>query len=152
MLYESLLLFGVVYGSGWLFDTLTESRHALTLRHTRQAWLFLVIGAYFIFFWCRSGQTLAMKTWRFRLAASDGSSVPFRNALLRYLLAWMWCMPALAVNFALGLKQWSSISVILIGALVWLAATFRDPQRQFLHDRLAGTRLLDIRENKPALA
>ena len=49
MLYESLLLFGVVFIADWLLDTLTQSRHALVLRHTRQAWLFFVIGAYFVF-------------------------------------------------------------------------------------------------------
>lgn len=44
MMYEGVLLFGVVFLAGYLFDTLTQSRHALALRHTRQAWLFLVMA------------------------------------------------------------------------------------------------------------
>src|SRR5690606_42131994 len=48
MMYEAVLLFGVVFLAGYLFDTLTQSKHALMLRHARQAWLFLAIGAYFV--------------------------------------------------------------------------------------------------------
>ena len=28
--------------------------------------------------------------------------------------------------------------------VLWAAMSFTDPQRQFLHDRLAGTRLVDL--------
>lgn len=154
MVYESLLLFGVIFITGWLFDTLTQSRDALTLRHTRQAWLFLVIGAYFTFFWCRGGQTLAMKTWRIRLAALSDAGlpvrVPLRNALLRYLLAWLWFLPALAIDFFFSLKGWPSIGLIFLGMLLWLATVLLNPHRQFLHDRLAGTRLLDVPKHVPA--
>ena len=67
MLYESILLFGVIFAADFAFDILTQSRHALMLRHIRELWLFLVIGLYFVFFWHRSGQTLAMKTSRIRV-------------------------------------------------------------------------------------
>jgi hypothetical protein len=46
----------------FLFDVITQSKHALTLRHLRQLWLFVIIGIYFVFCWTRSGQTLAMQT------------------------------------------------------------------------------------------
>ncbi len=155
MVYESLLLFGVVFISGWFFDTLTESRHALKLRHARQAWLFVVMGAYFTFFWCRGGQTLAMQTWRLRLVAwSDAGGperVPLRTAALRYLLAWLWFLPALAIDSLFGLKGWPSIGLIALGMLLWLATVRLHPDRQFLHDRLAGTRLIDVPKT-PALA
>lgn len=148
MAYEALLLFGVVFIAGWLFDTMTDSRHALKLRHARQAWLFVIIGAYFTFFWCRGGQTLAMQTWRIRLVViSDtvaAGRVPFRSAGLRYLFAWLWFMPALVVDSVFDLKRWPSIGVIVFGMLLWLAAVRMNPDRQFLHDRLAGTRLVDV--------
>lgn len=67
MLYEAMLVFGVVFVAGLLLDTVTQSRHALTLRHTRQFWLFIVLGAYFIYSWMRGGQTLAMQTWHIKL-------------------------------------------------------------------------------------
>jgi uncharacterized RDD family membrane protein YckC len=144
MLYEALLLFGVVFISGWLLDTLTQSRHALMLRHTRQAWLFLVIGAYFIFFWRRTGQTLAMKTWRIRLVPVKGSSISLTQAIFRYLLAWLWFLPAMAIDYFFGIKGWPSIGLIVVGMMAWLVATRFDKNRQFPHDRIVGTRLVDV--------
>lgn len=144
MLYESMLVFGVVFIAGLLLDTLTQSRHALTMRHTRQFWLFLVLGAYFLYFWMRGGQTLAMKTWHIKLEAPGTASVPFSNAALRYLLAWMWFLPAMALNFALGLKEWEGIGVIAAGMCLWALTAKLDKDGQFLHDKLAGTRLISL--------
>lgn len=144
MLYESLLLFGVVFISGWLLDTLTQSRHALTLRHTRQAWLFLVIGAYFIFFWRRSGQTLAMKTWRIKLVSAGGMPVSLGQASLRYALAWLWFLPAMAIDYVFDIKGWPSVGLIVLGMIAWLIATRFNENRQFPHDRLARTCLVTV--------
>ncbi|HUG57394.1 MAG TPA: RDD family protein, partial [Candidimonas sp.] len=41
MMYEAVLLFGVVFLASYLFDTLTQSRDALMLRHGRQAIVFI---------------------------------------------------------------------------------------------------------------
>jgi uncharacterized RDD family membrane protein YckC len=142
MLYEAMLLFGVVFIAGWLFDTLSQSRHALTLRHARQFWLFLVLGAYFIFFWCRSGQTLAMKTWRIKLVDRTQTKISFGQASARYLLAWMWFLPAMALDYVFGLKGWSSLGLIALGMVLWMMTILFNKDRQFLHDRLAGTRLV----------
>ena len=60
MMYEAVLLFGVVFLAGYLLDTLTQSKNALELRGARQAWLFTAIGAYFVLCWRRRGQTLPM--------------------------------------------------------------------------------------------
>ena len=78
MMYEAVLLFGVVFLAGYLMDTLTQSRNALELRPLRQAWLFVAIGAYFVLCWRRRGQTLPMKTWNIQLVGRDGQppSVP----------------------------------------------------------------------------
>ena len=142
MVYEALLLFGVVFIAGWLFDTLSQSRHALTLRHARQGWLFVVLGAYFIFFWRRSGQTLAMKTWRVKLIAPGLPRIPLSKAVMRYLLAWMWFLPAMGLDYALGLKGWGSIGVIVVGMVLWGMTIFINKDRQLLHDQLLGTRLI----------
>ena len=152
MLYEAMLLFGVVFIAGWLFDTLTQSRHALTLRHARQTWLFLVLGAYFVVFWWRGGQTLAMKTWRIKLISPGFRRIPVQRAILRYLLAWMWFLPAMAIDYAFGLQQWASIAVIVIGMIAWAATIRFDKNGQFLHDRLAGTQIIvwDAAPAKPA--
>jgi uncharacterized RDD family membrane protein YckC len=85
-----------------------------------QVHCFLVLLVYFVWFWLHGGQTLAMKTWRIRLVSSDGLPLRPGQALLRYLLSWP--------------------SVVLGGA--GLAWALLDRDGQFLHDRLAGTRLI----------
>jgi uncharacterized RDD family membrane protein YckC len=142
MVYETMLVFGVVFIAGWLFDTLTQSRHALTLRHARQFWLFLVLGAYFVYFWRHGGQTLAMKTWRIRLVAPGCAQIPVSKAIVRYLLAWMWFLPALALDHAFDLKTWANIGTIATWTVLWAATIHLNEDRQFLHDRLAGTKLV----------
>lgn len=143
MLYEALLLFGVVFFAGWIFDTTTQSRHALMLRHARQLWLFMALGLYFVYFWHRSGQTLAMKTWRIKLVNKTGERISAFRAIGRYVLAWMWFLPALALDALLGWKNWSSIGLLVAGMVLWALTILLDKDRQFLHDRLAGTRLID---------
>jgi len=88
MMYEAVLLFGVVFLAGYLFDTLTQSKHALMLRHARQLWLFIVIGIYFVLCWRRNGQTLPMKTWNIRLLDRDGRPPSVPRLVLRSLLSW----------------------------------------------------------------
>lgn len=143
MVYEALLLFGIVFVSGWIFDVLTQSRHALTLRHLRQFWLFLVIGAYFVYCWSRSGQTLAMQTWRIRVVDLDGGKLPLIKAIVRYCLAWMWFIPALALSVQFGLKQWQMVAVLVAGMAGWALTAKFDRHGQFLHDRLAKSRLIE---------
>src|SRR5256885_8825705 len=60
-LYEGMLLFGVVFIAGYLFGTLSQTRNAMDNRHALQAFMFVVLGIYFVWFWSK-GQTLAMKT------------------------------------------------------------------------------------------
>jgi len=144
MVYESMLLFGVVFIAGLLFSTLLEQRHALYLRHALESWLFLILGAYFVWFWYRGGQTLAMKTWRIRLVSKDGGTVHPLRALARFLLSWLWFMPGLALASLLGAKGWMLVWIPAANAAIWAATIYLDPQRQFLHDRLAGTRLIDL--------
>ncbi|MGB7481372.1 MAG: RDD family protein [Burkholderiaceae bacterium] len=143
MLYESMLLFGVVFTAGWLFSTLLEQRHALYLRGALQDWLFLVVGAYFVWFWSHGGQTLAMKTWRLRLVTADGRPVGIVRAIGRYLLAWGWLLPGLAAAWLLGARGWLLVLIPAVNLLLWALTIYLDPERRFLHDRLAGTRLVD---------
>ncbi len=142
MVYEAFLLFAVIFMSALLFDVLTSSRHALTLRHARMAWVFFAIGLYFCYFWTRGGQTLAMKTWRIQLLKKDGGPVDGKTAALRYLGAWMWFFPALVVDAVFHLQRWPSVLAIAIGFVVWACLVYLDQERHFMHDKLAGTRLV----------
>lgn len=124
MFYESLLLLGVlsatfmvphlVIGVAW---KLVAPEWFLWLH------VFLVLLAYFVWFWRKSGQTLAMQTWKIKVVCTDGTTpVSLRQALLRYVLSWP--------------------SLLLCGAGILWALLDRD--RQFLHDRLAGTRIVRV--------
>ncbi|EIJ46923.1 transmembrane protein [Herbaspirillum sp. GW103] len=144
MLYESMLLFGVLFMSGWLFSTLLQQRHALYLRHALEGWLFLVLAAYFIWFWTHGGQTLAMKTWRFRVVDRDGLPLRPWRALLRFLLAWLWILPGLALASLTRSQAWLLFLIPAANLLLWAMTARMDPHGQFLHDRLAGTRLVDL--------
>jgi len=121
MLYESLLLLGVlaltfmvpllILGIGTQY---TPSGSILWI------YIFGVLGMYFLWYWRRGGQTLAMQTWKLRIVDVGGNPVSLGQGWLRYALAW----PSI-LFFGVG----------LIWALI-------DRDRQFLHDRLAGTRIV----------
>lgn len=145
-LYEGMLLFGVVFIAGYLFSTLTQTRNALDNRHWQQAFLFVVFGVYFVWFWSK-GQTLAMKTWHIRLVDVNGQPVTQGRAFLRYLLSWLWFFPPLAAGGLFALPG-GEVAVIMLGwVLVWALLSRFHAQGQFVHDALAGTRLV---HHKPA--
>ena len=144
MIYEALLVFGVVFFASFIFDVATQSKHALMLRHVREAFLFFIIGAYFIFFWRRSGQTLAMQTWRIKLVDSNGQKVPLIKSVVRYCLAWCWCLPGLILAHQLGLKNAQLLIPVTLGFVAWAFTVRLDGDGQFLHDKLAKTRLVEI--------
>lgn len=117
MLYESLLLFAVAFFAGWLFFFASGGKDATAgwLRHALQIFIAVMVAAYFLRCWLRSGgQTVAMKAWRIRLV-----DVTPRKALYRLVLAALFVPTGISILWALF-----------------------DPERQFLHDRIAGTRLV----------
>lgn len=150
-LYEGVLLFGVCVATALVYSPLVQQHHALKGRLGLEVSLFVVIGAYFVWFWTHGGQTLAMKTWHVRLVDRAGQPVHAGRAALRYALSWMWFAPlALAYTTDLHPRQSSQALVLSALMLAWMgfyaALSFFHPQRQFWHDALAGTRLVDARE------
>jgi len=142
-LYEGVMLFGVVMLPGLLFGVATNTRHALDNRHALQAFLFAVLGLYFVYFWIK-GQTLAMKTWRIRVVDRRGQPLTFWPALRRYLLCWLWFLPPLAALAPFKLSG-GEVAVLMLGwVAVWALLSRFQPQRQFWHDILAGTRLVQV--------
>jgi uncharacterized RDD family membrane protein YckC len=115
MLYEALLLFAVAFFAAWVFTMASGGRDATegTLRYELQAFITLVVAAYFLWCWLRGGQTLAMRAWRIRLV-----DVTPGRALARLLWALLFVPTGVSILWALF-----------------------DMDRQFLHDRLARTRL-----------
>ncbi len=145
-LYEGALLFGIVWLVAFVYGVVTDQRHALKGALGLQLTLFVVLGLYFIYFWSRQGQTLAMRTWRLRLLAADGRPPRAGRAALRYLLAWLWFLPALAIVGLSGLTGGGVIfAVVVAGALAYAALARLRADRQFLHDVACGTRIIDAR-------
>jgi uncharacterized RDD family membrane protein YckC len=143
MVYETFLLLAVEMLAVALFLLVTRNNHAPVFQYGLKVWLFVVTGAYFTWGWTNSGHTLAMKTWRMQVVTTGGARLPLRMAIVRYLLAWGWFLPALLACTALGLKDKAQIgAAVAVGMLGWALTAFLDRDRQFLHDRLAGTRLV----------
>ena len=144
MVYEAILLFAVAFFAAWLFYFASGARDATSgwLRYALQVLICAMFAAYFLWCWLRGGQTLAMKAWRIRLSAPGYARVPPRFALLRFVYAATLVgifLAAVAVAF-LHRNPWLAFATLAVsGAGLGWALIDRD--RQFLHDRLAGTRL-----------
>lgn len=84
-----------------------------------RALLVAIVATFFIGFWCHNGQTLGMRAWRLKLTTTDGSTVSFTQATLRFIYA---CISALALGCGF---LWVSI----------------DHERLSWHDKWSGTRI-----------
>jgi uncharacterized RDD family membrane protein YckC len=140
-MYEGMLLFGVVFIAGYLFSSLSQTRHALDNRLGLQAFIFLTLGIYFTWFWFR-GQTLAMKTWHIRVVSAQGHRLTQARALLRYVLSWLWFLPPLVLTLPLGLSHGEVGLWTLVWVIFWAWISRFQAQKQFWHDVWAGTRLV----------
>ncbi len=87
-----------------------------------QAGLVVVIGAYYILNWMRSGQTLGMRAWRLRAVSDLGKPIHSGTATLRFVYGFLAWPPA-----ALG--------------VLWL---YLDPDHLAIHDRLSHTRVVQL--------
>jgi len=149
-IYEGVLLFGVVFFAGFLYSVLTRQEHALEGRLGMSIVLFSVLGLYFVGFWTRSGQTLAMKTWHLRVVDASGQPLGWGRAVARYLLSWLWFLPALFSAWALGLHTGGAIiGSVIAGVAAYLLVARIHPQRQFLHDSICGSRVITQLPRRP---
>jgi uncharacterized RDD family membrane protein YckC len=140
--YEGMLLFAVVFVAGWLFSTLGQMRDAMDSRRALlQAFLFIVFGIYFAWFWAK-GQTLAMKTWNIRVVDRAGRPISQGRALWRYVCSWLWFLPPLALLAPWKLSGSGTVVILLGWVVAWALLSRLHPLGQFWHDELAGTRLV----------
>ena len=123
-LYDLLLVVALVLIATFPFLAFLGDSTQGWRRHLLQLYVLAVTCAYFVWFWTRGGQTLPMKTWHIRLVRHDGAAVGTARAMHRFVLA-MLGAAALGLGFAWALF---------------------DRDRQFLHDRLSGTALIDARQ------
>lgn len=149
LLYDWLVVDAVMLVVVAIFSLVTTA--APGLPHARPllvALCFLVIGGYFVYCW-RNGQTLAMRAWRIRIEDAEGRPLTRGRACVRYLLAWVWIAPPLALVAALKPYGLVGASMLKAGAgavvawvVLWSALSLLRADRQFWHDVAAGTRLV----------
>lgn len=120
LLYESLVVFSILL-IGFLMPEIVLSGFGMMIS-PKLMWVHVVLllMAYFVWCWLNGGQTLPMKTWKLRVVNADGRPLRPLQAVFRYSLAW----PSM-LFFGIG--------------IIW---AFFDRDRQFLHDRIAGTRIV----------
>ena len=101
--------------------------------------LLAACAVYCIGQWSNGRRTLPMATWGLALRTATGGRVSPRRASLRFLACGIGPALALAAAVALQPAGWGSWALPLL-AVNYAWALF-DPDRQFLQDRIAGTRL-----------
>ncbi|MFO1253067.1 MAG: RDD family protein [Inhella sp.] len=148
LFYESFLAFGLLMVAGFAHYALTR-RSFEPGQVTGAGLVFLgVLALYFSWCWSR-GETLAMKTWYIGVRdARSGRPPAWPQALKRFAWSWLMVLPALGVSHLLALesqRRWIYIA-LLINLLVYAVSSRWLPGRQYLHDRLAGTELVDLRQ------
>jgi len=124
MIYDFLLFLAIWFVASLIFIVIVQDTNFTYFKPIYQFYSLSIIGIYFIWFWTHGGQTLAMQTWKMRIVAKDGSALTMKQAITRYLFA------------VIGI---TSFGIGIIWALI-------DRDRQYLHDRLAGTRIVKVEQ------
>ena len=125
--YELLLLLALWMLCTWMFVSLFGDATSHYKRTFLQLFLWLVTGAYFVWCWTKTGQTLATKTWKIKLvtqnlANQQNVNLSKRQAIIRYALA--------------------STSILACGlGFIWALV---DKDGLFLHDRLLKMRFISV--------
>jgi uncharacterized RDD family membrane protein YckC len=118
--YEALLLLALLFAGALPFVLVASAVDHIAARPLFQFYLVALTALYFVWQWRHGGQTLAMRTWRIRVVTREGAPLDWARAARRYLFALCGTLP-LGAGF--------------LWALV-------DRERLFLHDRLAGTKIV----------
>lgn len=120
LLYELLTIVALVFVSTGLFIIIAGDASHDIKRLLLQLFLWLVVGAYYIRCWVKTGQTLAMQAWKLRLVDEQSQLLAMQQAIARYLLA--------------------TLSMAFFGAGLFWAIV--DKNNQFLHDRLLKCKVI----------
>lgn len=148
LVYEGLLLFGLSLlpgALGALFVALTGKAHPLQGDAALRVAAFILFAVYFTWFWSARGQTLPMQTWHIRVTTADGRPLSQARALARYIAACAWFAPAALLSQWQGWQGWKALGAIGLGVATYALLSLLHPQRQFWHDALCRTRLVDLR-------
>jgi uncharacterized RDD family membrane protein YckC len=123
--YEATIVFGIYFITAYLYLAISHTEFKDLQQDFVRLWLyrsyvFIIFAIYFGWSWSQGRRTLAQKTWGLRILNKDGSLLSQRQAVLRYMLAWL--------------------SVIF--AFTGFFYAFFNTEQIFLHDKLLGTRIV----------
>ena len=85
--YELLLLIAIWLACALIFVILFGNAENGLKRLGLQLLLWLAAGAYFVWCWHKSGQTLAAQTWEIKLVNAQTETLSVKQAVQRYTLA-----------------------------------------------------------------
>ena len=146
MVYEALLVAAVLFFGAAVATAIARGLVDGPARAVLQAFLVVLLGAYFVASWHRGGQTLPLRAWKLRVVDADGGAVSVTRALVRFVLA--------AGIVGAGVLGAIILYRDLTNAAAWLALLpagisagwgFFDVQGRFLHDLLSGTKIVHER-------
>ena len=149
LLYEALLLVAMALIAGFallpLISPATSPAAAPSVPPPfARTMLFCALAGlaalYYTWCWSEGRRTLPQKTWRIRIVGDDSHPIARKTALLRYLAAWIGPAAALAVYAALPATPLRRFALLVV--VFNYAFAFVDREGRFLHDRVAGTRVV----------
>jgi uncharacterized RDD family membrane protein YckC len=146
LLYDVVAVLAIVMVVGLICEIATHGQLITTGTQVHIAWWYqplqaLVVAAYFLVSWLRGGQTLGMRPWRIRVAASSGARLTWRQALLRLVAA---SLPLLLLLLAPSLGLRTTLWMLAAAWLVWFSAALFDRRRRAIHDLAAGSVLRQL--------
>ena len=118
-IYDTLIVIALSFVCAGVFILLIGDATQGGKRYLLQLLLWSFIGVYFLWCWTKSGQTLAMKTWKLKVIDRNGGLLSPKVAFARYVLATLGL-----VFFGLG----------FLWALI-------DADHLYLHDRVLKSRI-----------
>lgn len=147
LIYETFILLAILFIASLIFHLIYSDTSTPFFKPLFQCYLVLIMGYYFTWFWTHGGQTLAMQTWKIRLISNDGKPVSKQQAIVRFLCTLIGILSFVIIDQILPFSFASTFQLILISLLIFgsgfIWALF-DQDHQFLHDRLAGTRIIKV--------
>ena len=146
--YDGLLLFGLglIPGAlGALFVALSAPPHPIQSDTALRGITLLMYAVYFTWFWSARGQTLPMQTWHIRVVTTGGQPLSQARALARFVASCAWFAPAAALASINHWTRWQGLAAVAVGVVAYALLALLHPKRQFLHDAVCGTRLIDSR-------
>lgn len=85
-LYDSLVLLAVCFLAMAAVTPFFDSQNT-TQQILASIYLFVVIAAFYLWFWTHGGQTIGMRAWQLKLQTTDGQRISLAQGLFRIITA-----------------------------------------------------------------